>query len=67
MIRRMKSHRRSEPTDAEVRAILIAAMAGVAADPAPIYAFQRTGCVRLRRERTSLIQAGPGSVERSGG
>ena len=39
----MKSHRRSEPTDAEVRAILIAAMAEVGADPALIYAFQRTG------------------------
>jgi hypothetical protein len=34
---------RSEPTDAEVGAILISAMAEVGADPALIYAFQRTG------------------------
>ncbi len=32
-----------EPTDAEVRAILISAMAEVGADPALIYAFQKTG------------------------
>ena len=32
-----------EPSDAEVRAILVSAMAEVGADPALIYAFQKTG------------------------
>jgi hypothetical protein len=32
-----------EPTDAEVRAILVQAMADVGADPALVYAFQKTG------------------------
>lgn len=32
-----------EPTDAEVRAILVSAMAEDGADPALIYAFQKTG------------------------
>ena len=33
----------SEPSDAEVRTILVSAMADVGADPALIYAFQKTG------------------------
>jgi hypothetical protein len=41
MLRRRQ--RRSEPSDAEVRAILVSAMAEVGADPALIYAFQKTG------------------------
>jgi hypothetical protein len=41
MLRRGK--RRSEPSDAEVTAILVSAMAEVGADPALIYAFQKTG------------------------
>ena len=32
-----------EPTDAEVRDILVHAMADVGADPALVYAFQKTG------------------------
>ena len=32
-----------EPSDAEVRTILVSAMADVGADPALIYAFQKTG------------------------
>jgi hypothetical protein len=43
ILRSAKNHRRSEPTDAEVKAILISAMAEVGADPALIYAFQQTG------------------------
>ena len=31
------------PTDAEVRAILVQAMVDVGADPAVVYAFQKTG------------------------
>jgi hypothetical protein len=58
MIRRMKSHRRTEPTDAEVSATLIAAMAEVGADPVLIYAFQRTGVyVCEENERRSSKQA----------
>jgi hypothetical protein len=34
---------RTPPTDEEVRAILVRAMAAVGADPALIYAFQKTG------------------------
>jgi hypothetical protein len=34
---------RTEPTDAEVRDILVHAMADVGADPALVYAFQKTG------------------------
>jgi hypothetical protein len=41
MLRRRK--RRSEPSDAEVRAVLVSAMAEVGPDPALIYAFQKTG------------------------
>ena len=33
----------TEPTDAEVRDILVHAMADVGADPALVYAFQKTG------------------------
>ena len=32
-----------EPTDAEVRQILVQAMADVGADPALVYAFRKTG------------------------
>ena len=32
-----------EPSDAEVRTILVSAMADIGADPALIYAFQKTG------------------------
>jgi hypothetical protein len=38
-----------EPSDAEVRTILVSAMADVGADPALIYAFQKTG-VYVREE-----------------
>jgi hypothetical protein len=34
---------RPDPTDAEVRTILVQAMADVGADPALVYAFQKTG------------------------
>ena len=59
-MRRTKNHRRVEPTDTEVRAILIAAMAEVEADPALIYAFQRTGvyvCEENERRLTKRARA----------
>jgi hypothetical protein len=34
---------RAEPSDTEVQEILVSAMAEVGADPALIYAFQKTG------------------------
>jgi hypothetical protein len=43
-VQRHKSRKRKpELTDAEVRAILVRAMADVGADPALVYAFQKTG------------------------
>jgi hypothetical protein len=43
----MQPHRSCEPkpnlSDAEVREILVQAMADVGADPALVYAFQKTG------------------------
>jgi hypothetical protein len=36
-------HPEPEPTDAEVRAILVNAMVEVGADPALVYTFQKTG------------------------
>ena len=44
MAQRRKNQRpKPEPSDAEVRAILVQAMADVGADPALVYAFQKTG------------------------
>ena len=40
---RRSTSRMPEASDAEVRAILVSAMADVGADPAVIYAFQKTG------------------------
>jgi len=40
---RRGENRTPEPSDAEMRAILVSAMAEVGADPALIYAFQKTG------------------------
>jgi hypothetical protein len=42
MLRRRKNGT-PEPSDAEVKTILVSAMADVGADPALIYAFQKTG------------------------
>jgi len=41
--RHKRRKQKPEPTDAEVRAILVNAMADVGADPALVYAFQKTG------------------------
>ncbi len=44
MPERQKQRKRNpEPSDSEVRDILVRAMADVGADPAVIYAFQKTG------------------------
>jgi hypothetical protein len=42
----------------------VSAMAEVGADPALIYAFQKTGVYVLRRERAAFIEAQIGSVAR---
>jgi transcriptional/translational regulatory protein YebC/TACO1 len=43
-VQRQKSHKRKpDLSDAEVREILVHAMAEVGADPALVYAFQKTG------------------------
>jgi hypothetical protein len=56
-----------EPSDAEVRAILVSAMAEVGADPALIYAFQRTGAYvceeNERRLSRSQLAAWNGVVD----
>ena len=56
-----------EPSDAEVRAILVSAMAEVGADPALIYAFQRTGVYACedneRRLSQSQLAAWNGAVD----
>jgi hypothetical protein len=56
-----------EPTDAEVRAILVSGMAEVGADPALIYAFQKTGvyvCEENERRLTSRkLAAWNGAVD----
>ena len=43
-----------EPTDAEVRDILVQAMADVGADPALVYAFQKTGVYVCEENEKSL-------------
>ena len=56
-----------EPSDAEVRVILVSAMAEVGADPALIYAFQRTGVYvceeNERRLSRSQLAAWNGAVD----
>ena len=56
-----------EPSDAEVRAILVSAMAEVGADPALIYAFQRTSVYvceeNERRLSRSQLAAWNGAVD----
>jgi hypothetical protein len=57
----------SEPSDAEVRAILVSSMAEVGADPALIYAFQETGVYvceeNVRRLSPSQLAAWSGAVD----
>ena len=43
MAKRQEQKRGTNLTDSEVRAILVRAMAEVGADPALVYAFQKTG------------------------
>jgi hypothetical protein len=56
-----------EPSDAEVRTILVSAMADVGADPALIYAFQKTGVdvceENERRLSRSQLAAWNGAVD----
>jgi len=47
----------SEPSDAEVRTILVSAMADVGADPALIYAFQKQACMSAKRTSTGCREA----------
>jgi len=46
--------RKREPSDAEVRDILVHAMAEVGADPALVYAFQKTGVYFCEENEKSL-------------
>ena len=46
-----------EPSDAEVRAILVSAMAEVGGDPALIYAFQKTGVYVCKENERRLSQS----------
>jgi hypothetical protein len=53
-----------EPSDAEVRTILVSAKADVGADSALIYAFQKNRRVCLPPERAAVVAEPVGSMER---
>ena len=55
---------RTASSDAEVRTILVSAMAEVGADPALIYAFQKTGVYVCEENERRLSEAQIGSMER---
>jgi hypothetical protein len=46
-----------QPSDAEVRTILVSAMADVGADPALIYAFQKTGVYVCEENESRLSRS----------
>ena len=54
MPRSKRDKRKPKPTDAEVRDILVQAMADVGADPALVYAFQKTGVYVCDENEKSL-------------
>ena len=62
-----KNQRGADLTDSEVRAILVQAMADADADPALVYAFQKTGVFiceeNERRLPASSLKAFEGAVE----
>ena len=57
----------AEPSDAEARGILVQAMADVGANPALVYAFQKTGVYVCEENEHSLpgesLRAFDGAVE----
>jgi hypothetical protein len=56
MARAKKKQRGADLTDAEVRAILVQSMTDSGADPAIVYAFQKTG-VFICEENEKLLPA----------
>jgi transcriptional/translational regulatory protein YebC/TACO1 len=64
---REKTTNHVEPSDADVRALLVQAMADVGADPAIVYAFQRTGVYLCEENERTLptekLQAFDAAVE----
>jgi hypothetical protein len=68
MPERQKQRKRNpEPIDAEVRDILVHAMADVGADPALVYAFQKTGVYicdeNVKRLPKASLKAFDGAVD----
>jgi hypothetical protein len=65
--RRTKKERGADLTDAEVRAILVQSMADADADPALVYAFQKTGVFICEENEKQLpassLKAFDGAVE----
>jgi hypothetical protein len=54
---RRRKNGTSEPSDAEVKAILVSVMVEVDADPALIYAFQKTGVFVCEENERRLSQS----------
>lgn len=67
MPRRRQKERGADLTDAEVRAILVQSMADADADPALVYAFQKTGVFiceeNEKRLPASSLKAFDGAVD----
>jgi hypothetical protein len=67
MPRRKTKDRGADLTDADVRAILVQSMADADADPALVYAFQKTGVFiceeNEKRLPASALKAFDGAVE----
>jgi hypothetical protein len=67
MARAKKKQRGADLTDAEVRAILVQSMADADADPALVYAFQKTGVFICEENEKHLpassLKAFDGAVE----
>ena len=67
MPRRQNAETRADLSDSEVRAILVNAMADVGADPALVYAFQKTGVYvcdeNEKRLPTESLKAFDGAVD----
>jgi hypothetical protein len=67
MSRRKRQRRKPTLSDAEVRDILVHAMADVGADPALVYAFQKTGIYvcdeNEKRLSKSSLKAFDGAVD----
>jgi len=65
--RRKRRRPNPEPSDAEVRDILVHAMADVGADPALVYAFQKTGVYicdeNVKRLPKASLKAFDGAVD----